>query len=498
MTKQALYFYLMYLLSHIPIIHCHELPIVVLICSYNNQEWVEKNLDSVFMQNYENYRIVYIDDCSKDATSDYVQSYINAYHVSDKVTFVSNQQRCRKMKNIYTAIHSFCDDQEIIVQLDGDDWFIDDHLFAQINELYQTKDVWLTYGSDTLHYAQPTSQKTILESSYRKQKWIYAPTRTFYAWLFKAIKVQDLIAESVPGYQGHFFPSADDVAFMYPMLEMAGTHCVFINHTNYEVNTHNPLSNKKIEINLQDSASADVRSRMPYKPLLKAKKIKDRSREFADICLVSDNADQLKTLLNELSLLLVHYDKLCIFFTHDYAKHHDLVTSYAQYQFYQSSQEDVFQDIQRCAQQSTHPYMLLMHTGIQLTEQINLSYYMQALEKTGAYGFYFAFSSNETKDSLQHLFDEVYAWKLAWCAKEFWSNQDMTLLRTQDIVQNYCQDQHAVGLCSQKNVIAHYNKHTCLELELQYPLYKKKSKKRRLHVPGVDSRTQQKKSRIST
>ena len=45
-----------------------ERSIVVIIPSYNNVRWVEKNLMSVFEQKYENFRVIYIDDCSTDGT----------------------------------------------------------------------------------------------------------------------------------------------------------------------------------------------------------------------------------------------------------------------------------------------------------------------------------------------------------------------------------------------------------------------------------------------
>ncbi len=45
-----------------------EKPFVFIIASYNNSEWYKNNLDSVFAQDYENYRIIYIDDASPDGT----------------------------------------------------------------------------------------------------------------------------------------------------------------------------------------------------------------------------------------------------------------------------------------------------------------------------------------------------------------------------------------------------------------------------------------------
>ena len=53
-----------------------EKKIVILIPSYNNSRWYKENLDSIINQNYSNYRIVYVDDCSPDNTGQLVETYI--------------------------------------------------------------------------------------------------------------------------------------------------------------------------------------------------------------------------------------------------------------------------------------------------------------------------------------------------------------------------------------------------------------------------------------
>jgi cellulose synthase/poly-beta-1,6-N-acetylglucosamine synthase-like glycosyltransferase len=50
--------------------HCwhYKKSVVVIIPSYNNAEWYDKNLSSVFAQDYQNYKVVYMDDNSDDDT----------------------------------------------------------------------------------------------------------------------------------------------------------------------------------------------------------------------------------------------------------------------------------------------------------------------------------------------------------------------------------------------------------------------------------------------
>ena len=53
-----------------------EKPIVIVIPSYNNKDWYEKNLKSVLTQNYKNYRIIYLDDVSTDRTGELIKKFI--------------------------------------------------------------------------------------------------------------------------------------------------------------------------------------------------------------------------------------------------------------------------------------------------------------------------------------------------------------------------------------------------------------------------------------
>lgn len=241
-------------------------PFVVLIASYNNEQWCERNLESVFSQEYENYRVIYVDDCSTDSTGQLVDKYVQHSGKPGKVTFVHNAKRMGHLHNQYTAIHT-CKDNEIIVILDGDDWFAHNQVFAHLNELYQNSDVWLTYGQfkelsdDTLGYCQQIPDSVINNCTIRLHKpWVFGHARTFYAGLFKRVKKEDLF------YNDKFFPMAADVATMIPMAEMAGEHIRFVSEVLYVHNDCNPLNLKKAW-QMQAFYETVIRRRALYSPL---------------------------------------------------------------------------------------------------------------------------------------------------------------------------------------------------------------------------------------
>ena len=150
-----------------------EQPMVVIIPSYNNERWHKANLASVLNQNYSNYRIIYINDSSKDKTAKYVENMVKKFVKDYRVihfdtlhediptstnafielvnqkkrffTLVNNYRRQGALANLYRAIYS-CEDHEIMVLVDGDDWLFHNDVLKEINELYNAGDIWITHG----------------------------------------------------------------------------------------------------------------------------------------------------------------------------------------------------------------------------------------------------------------------------------------------------------------------------------------------------------------
>ncbi len=223
-------------------------PFVIVVTSYNNHEWYERNLASIIDQEYDNFRLIYIDDCSTDDTAFLVEKYLQE-HRFQRYTLIKNSVWQSQMANHYKAVY-LCDDGEIIVHIDGDDWFDNLYVLQLLNKVYSYDDIWLTYGQ---YQAWPDGgaggshevpQWVIEANAFRESDFCYSHPRSFYAWLFKKIKLKDLI------YKGSFIPAATapDLAFMFAMVEMAGTHIQFIPDILYQYNRANSLSQHNIPV----------------------------------------------------------------------------------------------------------------------------------------------------------------------------------------------------------------------------------------------------------
>ncbi len=259
--------------------------IMVVIPSYNNQDYYQKNLSSLFEQDYPNFDIIYIDDCSPDGTGQLVRDYVAQHNWQDRCMVISNPVRCLQLRNTYWAIHTFCEDDDIVVICDGDDWFARPDALSIIAQQYHSSDVWVTYGNfkqtgegQDWRCRMPREQR-IKQNKLRQLLWLYYHPRTFYASLFKQIKIKDLLRE------GSFIPMAADQAYFYPLLEMSGGRFNFIQDVLYVYNRSNPINCYKINGRLQSKCCVSVVKKKPYTPLAQ-RPSKCRSPELPKVCTI--------------------------------------------------------------------------------------------------------------------------------------------------------------------------------------------------------------------
>ncbi len=235
---------------------------VIIVPSYNNEKWCIKNLESIFNQGYLNYQVIYINDCSTDNTGKLVQEYLKSKNLENKCWYIENFERKGALANIYQYVHA-CKNNQIIVLLDGDDWFVHESVLSILDKAYKSSDIWLTYGQyiDTncvLGCGTLYPENIIKERSYRENEWRASHLRTFRAFLFKHICKEDLL------YEGKFFDMAWDLAFMFPMLEMAGKRFCCIDQILYVYNLDNPISDAKKDKDRQGFLDRYIRKMAKY------------------------------------------------------------------------------------------------------------------------------------------------------------------------------------------------------------------------------------------
>ena len=230
---------------------------------YNSEPWIERCLQSVKYQTYSNWIALVVGDPSTDKTNDIIKKFIAG---CDKFIFTENDTRKYMMANRVESIKKAnLDDEDILIFLDGDDWLSDDGVLAHLNKVYNDPQVWLTWGS---HIVVPSNEiglsaspVTFPLSEVREKGWYFSHLKTAKYFLWKNIHDEDFRDSITKDY----YRTAGDLAYMYPMLEMAGDlHCKFVDRVLCMYNYENPICDQIFNRKDQVKAEEQIRASAPY------------------------------------------------------------------------------------------------------------------------------------------------------------------------------------------------------------------------------------------
>lgn len=118
---------------------------VFVVYAYNGSAWCEKTLRSIFEQDYDHYRVVWIDDGSVDNTYLKAKQYILDNALEEKVILIRNEEPQGRNTCLARAVDG-CLDREIVVPLDTHVWLSSPKVLEELNAAYQNPDVWAVQG----------------------------------------------------------------------------------------------------------------------------------------------------------------------------------------------------------------------------------------------------------------------------------------------------------------------------------------------------------------
>jgi glycosyltransferase involved in cell wall biosynthesis len=211
----------------------------------NCQKFVKEWYTSISRQTERSFKCYIAVDPSIDGTASMVKNYIKrdsrfrlvAAHTGENRGALYNRYICTKrVKNPNT----------IIAHVDLDDSLYTNTALHVVDRVYQKQDCWLTYGSYTSNMHGNWNRKIPQEvwdnNSFRDHEWCTSALRTFKRWLWDKIDKNDFILPD-----GKWIKRGTDLAFMFPMLEMAGPKRVkFIKKILYYYNVYGQFKNKKL------------------------------------------------------------------------------------------------------------------------------------------------------------------------------------------------------------------------------------------------------------
>ena len=118
---------------------------IILTTTYNCEKYVEKSLLSIMTQRFRDFKCYITDDLSTDNTVEIIKKTIEG---DDRFILIENKTKMYQPGNYDQVIRGLdIPDEEICIEVDGDDWLPNSNVFGLIDETYSDPDVWMTSGS---------------------------------------------------------------------------------------------------------------------------------------------------------------------------------------------------------------------------------------------------------------------------------------------------------------------------------------------------------------
>ena len=207
------------------------------VCVWNAEKYIKNCVRTLKSQKDEDFKVYLIDDMSTDTTVDVIKSLIQG---DERFNLILNQEKKFKLKNLDELITTF-DDEDIVIELDGDDFLLNSNVVGDIRRVYSDKKVWLTNGSFMYTNGDPGFSQKCNPNTVRKDAFRFSHLRTWKSFLWKAIPKNYLRDDN-----GEYFKSAADVAYTFSLLELAGEENYrFLPELYYVYNAESPYNDHK-------------------------------------------------------------------------------------------------------------------------------------------------------------------------------------------------------------------------------------------------------------
>jgi glycosyltransferase involved in cell wall biosynthesis len=207
-------------------------------CFWNAEKYIKNCIRTLKSQTDTEFEVYLIDDMSTDNTVEVTKKLIEG---DSRFKLIVNQEKKFKLRNLNELITQF-DDEDIIIEIDGDDFLLSSDTVSDIREIYSNGDVWLTNGSFMYSNGDFGFSSKCNPDTVRKDVFRFSHLRTWKTFLWKAIPDSYLRDDD-----GSYFKSAADVAYTFSLLELAGDENYrFIPKLYYVYNAESPYNDHKV------------------------------------------------------------------------------------------------------------------------------------------------------------------------------------------------------------------------------------------------------------
>lgn len=242
----------------------------IIVAFWNAADYLQGCVDSIARQQYCNYEVIFVDDVSTDGGLENVDlSGLTASRI------VHAPYRRGPLHNQVAAVLECCDENDIVVVLDGDDTLAAPDVLRFINNVYTATDCWASIGQFKVNeewrwgYARPILPNEDISEVFRNQTLRFpVHLRTHRAGLFHRLCEQDPSLSAFKNQAGEFFFYASDVAYCRAALSLSGAKRIrYIPKILMDYNVANPRSVHHNHREQQSQSCIEIAQLPPLNPL---------------------------------------------------------------------------------------------------------------------------------------------------------------------------------------------------------------------------------------
>lgn len=245
---------------------------VIISTCHNVADWVSVNIEILKYQSHKNFIGLYVNDKSTDNTKEVITKSINndsRFYCIDTIN--GGSQYKAYFEGIdFLQNNNLIKDDDIIVEIDGDDWLSSVFILQYLNQIYNNPNIWMTYGQYQIyptgnlggHFNMEISNEIDRTNSHRNYAFPYSHLKTYKYNLLKKVNRNDLLDPRT----GDYFKYAFDHGLCIPMVEMAGKSRIHrCDDILYVLNRSQELQNEgKVKMNEQKETESLIRKGKVY------------------------------------------------------------------------------------------------------------------------------------------------------------------------------------------------------------------------------------------
>jgi len=237
-----------------------ERHILVVVPYYNASQYIAKCIESIAAQDYENYLVVLINDCSTDNSKQIADATISNLENHYKFINISQSSRYGAVNNQYNYALSYSED--LIMLVDGDDALTTDpHIFTKYNTEFTNRDLMLSYGScwsmaDNIPLVAQEYPPHVREAkTYRHHELAWGiPYTHLRVFTKELLETKDFVNKLM--VNGQWPMAGGDAGLVYALLEAADHNKIWANQeVVYLYNDLNPINDYKVNSDEQTSTA---------------------------------------------------------------------------------------------------------------------------------------------------------------------------------------------------------------------------------------------------